>query len=59
MRKHFESGLAFIVVAVLSVGAGLLLVANGNGIGGIAFLAVGGLWVIIAIGVRNRSGNTK
>ena len=59
MRKHFASGLAFIIVAVLSVAAGLLMVASGTSQLGFVFLIVGGLWFIIAIAVRNRSRNAK
>ena len=38
MRKHFASGLAFIIVAVLSVAAGLLMVASGTSQLGFVFL---------------------
>ena len=59
MRKYFESGLAFIIVALLSVAAGLLMVASGTSQLGFVFLIAGGLWFIIAIAVRNRSRNAK
>jgi hypothetical protein len=59
MRKHFESGLAFIVVAVISVTAGLMLLSKDNNGSGIAFLLAGGLWVIVAIGVRNKTKHTQ
>lgn len=54
MRKHFESGLAFMVVAVLSVAAGSLMIVSDSR-GGLIFLLAGGMWVIVAIGVRNKS----
>ena len=59
MRKHFASGLAFIIVALLSVAAGLLMVARGTSQLGFVFLVAGGLWFTIAIAVRNRSRNPK
>ena len=54
MRKHFESGLAFIIVALLSILSGVLQVVNGNLGAGLVFLLAGGLWIIIAMVVRNR-----
>ena len=54
MRKHFESGLAFMIVAVLSAAAGLLMIVSENR-SGLVFLLAGGMWVIVAIGVRNKS----
>jgi len=59
MRKHFESGLAFIVVAVISVAAGVLMFVNGTNPIGFIFLGAGGLWVIVAIGVRNKVKNAN
>ena len=59
MRKHFESGLAFIVVAAMSVAAGVLMFANGTNPSGFIFLGAGGLWFIVAIGVRNKFKNAK
>ncbi len=57
MRKHFESGLAFIVVALVSFVAGVLQVASGNRGAGLVFLLVGGTWIIIAMGVRKKLRN--
>ncbi len=54
MRKHFESGLAFMIVAALSAAAGLLMIVSENR-SGLVFLLAGGMWVIVAIGVRNKS----
>ena len=59
MRKHFESGLAFIVVAVISVAAGVLMFATEANLSGFIFLGAGGLWFIVAIGVRNKLKNAK
>ena len=59
MRKHFESGLAFIFVAVISVAAGGLMFANGTNLSGFIFLGAGGLWFIVAIGVRNKFKKAK
>jgi predicted membrane channel-forming protein YqfA (hemolysin III family) len=59
MRKHFASGLVFIIVAVLSVAAGLLMVADGTSQLGFVFLFVGGFWFVIAIAIRNRSRNAE
>ena len=59
MRKHFASGLVFIIVAVLSVAAGLLMVADGTSQPGFVFLFVGGFWFVIAIAVRKRSRNAE
>ncbi len=54
MRKHFESGLAFMIVAALSAAAGLMMIMSENR-SGLVFLLAGGMWVIVAIGVRNKS----
>ena len=48
MRKFFESGLAFILVALVSIAVGLLSGRPGLG-------ALGGLWLVIAVAVRARS----
>ncbi len=59
MRKHFESGLAFMIVAMLSIGAGLLLVTSGARGNGLGFLSAGGFWLIIAIVARSKSTNKR
>jgi hypothetical protein len=48
MRKFFESGLAFMLVALVSIAVGLLSGRPGLG-------AFGVLWLVIAIAVRARS----
>jgi len=50
MRKFFESGLAFMLVALVWIAVGLLSGRQGLG-------ALGGFWLILAIAVRAR--NTK
>ena len=54
MRKHFESGLAFMIVAMLSCASGLLLVATGSSGSGVLLLIAGGLWFIVAIATRKK-----
>jgi len=49
MRKFFGSGGAFMVVALLSFGTGLIA-ENGA-----TFVALGGFWLILAIVVRARN----
>jgi hypothetical protein len=52
MRKFFESGLAFMLVALITISAGL---ASGRpGLG-----ALGGLWLVLAIVVRARSAKKQ
>ncbi|MFZ1946996.1 MAG: hypothetical protein WAW06_05570 [bacterium] len=48
MRKFFESGLAFMLLALVTIGVGLLSGRPGLG-------AVGVLWIVLAIAVRARS----
>jgi hypothetical protein len=48
MRKFFESGLAFMLVALVWVGVGLLSARPGLG-------ALGVFWLVLAIAVRARS----
>ncbi len=48
MRKFFESGLAFMLVALVSIAVGLLSGKPGLG-------AVGVIWLVLAIAVRTRS----
>ncbi len=49
MRKFFQSGAAFIVVALVCFAAG---VASENGP---TFIALGGFWMIMAIIVRGKN----
>ena len=48
MRKFFESGLAFMLVALVSIAVGLLA-------GRPALGALGAVWLVLAIAVRARS----
>lgn len=48
MRKFFESGLAFMLVALVWIAVGLLSGRPGLG-------ALGALWLVLAIVVRARS----
>jgi hypothetical protein len=48
MRKFFESGLAFMLVALVSIAVGLFSGRPGLG-------AVGVIWLVIGIAVRARS----
>ncbi|MGA9117655.1 MAG: hypothetical protein WB626_12860 [Bacteroidota bacterium] len=48
MRKFFASGLAFMLVGLLSIAVGLLSGRPGLG-------AFGGLWLVLAIAVRARN----
>ncbi len=48
MRKFFESGLAFILVALVWIAVGLLSGRPGMG-------ALGVFWLVLAIAVRARS----
>jgi succinate-acetate transporter protein len=65
MKKFFQSGVAFMVVALLCFAAGVLCFAAGvlseKGAGftsvGAVFTSVGALWLVMAIVVRAK--NTK
>jgi hypothetical protein len=48
VKKFFESGFAFMLVALVSIAVGLLSGRPGLG-------ALGVLWVVLAIAVRARS----
>jgi flagellar biosynthesis component FlhA len=50
MRKFFESGLAFMIVALVWIAVGLLSGRPGLG-------ALGVIWIVLAIAVRAK--NTK
>jgi hypothetical protein len=49
MRKFFESGGAFMAVALLCFAAGLI--AENGGV----FIGVGAFWLVMAVIVRGRS----
>ena len=49
MRKFFDSGLAFIAVAVICFAAGMISESNGT------FVALGAFWLIVAIIVKGRN----
>ncbi len=48
VRKFFESGLAFVLIALIWIAVGLLSGRPGVG-------ALGVLWLVVAIAVRARS----
>ncbi len=48
MKKFFQSGGAFMVVALLSIGSGLI---SENGV---FFISAGAFWFIMAIIVRSK-----
>jgi hypothetical protein len=52
VRKFFESGLAFMLVAVVSIAVGLLSGRPGLG-------AFGVLWLVLAIAMRVRSAKKQ
>lgn len=59
MRKHFESGSFFIVVALLSVVAGLLQAATGHRGRGFVLLLTAGMWFLIAISRRKLANKRR
>lgn len=52
MKKFFQSGGAFMLVALLCIAAGLLSGSRGVG-------AAGAFWLIVAIAVRARSSKKR
>lgn len=59
MRKHFESGAAFIVVALLCFAAAIAQFASGAKGAGSVMVPVGGFWLIFAMIARGRSARAK
>jgi hypothetical protein len=56
MRKFFESGAGFIVVALICIASGLINLKAGRGI---LFIAIGGFWLVMAMIVRARTAKKQ
>lgn len=57
MKKHFESGLAFFVVAALCALAGLLQMRGDGESSGLVMFSAAGVWFIIGVAVRRKAKN--
>jgi len=53
MRKLFESGMAFVIVAAICFASGFA----GHGGWNVIMIASGVLWLVVAIGVRAKNKN--
>lgn len=55
MRKHFESGLVFFIVAAVCAVAGILQGRGDGQSSGVVMFTTAGVWFVIGIAVRSRS----
>ena len=54
MRKHFESGLAFFIVALICAVAGITGIIASDSSAGFVGLGNAALWLVIGVAVRRK-----